>query len=132
MSCFTLKNKGEVSFDFSWFVQPGTFRPPSPQLEGNKGVPSKRTSSKTGSSHGKQSSLVSRESGTKLCIYSPVSNLIFFLMLRIMLAMSTVRNPLFAMSRAGSGWENMILNGFGSWIPPYAKTYSSERPDINK
>ena len=62
---FTLKNEGEVSFDYSWFVQPGTYRPPSPQLEGTKEVPNKSARSKTGSSQGKQSSLASRQSGTK-------------------------------------------------------------------
>ena len=62
---FTLKNEGEVSFEYSWCVQPGTYRPPSPQVEENKGVSSKSTRSKTGSSQGKQSSLASRQSGTK-------------------------------------------------------------------
>lgn len=67
-SCsFTLKNEGEVSFDYSWCLQPGTYRPPSPQAEGSKaGGAGKSARSKAGSSQGgKQSSLASRQSGTK-------------------------------------------------------------------
>ena len=60
---FTLKNEGEVSFEYTWCVQPGTYRPPSPQE--NKGLSSKSNRCKTGSSQGKQSSLASRNSGTK-------------------------------------------------------------------
>ena len=55
---FTLKNEGEVSLSYSWSVQPGTYRPPTPQdqkalpSKSNRRTPTSRDSGKTQSSRG--------------------------------------------------------------------------------
>ena len=60
---FTVKNEGNVSLNFSWCVQPGTYRPPTPveDVKVNKSARSKGTSSQAS----KAQSLASRQSGTK-------------------------------------------------------------------